>query len=278
MDRILLNTSAELRGTFYRAGVATDPVPNTATETVTRASGIALATNLGAPTVSPPPAGTFSYQLAAVNNTLLDRLTAAWTSAYGTVTTNAEVCGGFLIDGSTLVTLYPDDTDAVRLHRRTDIENRLEGACGVAFVPRYERERVTVRGRGAVRLRWGWIRRITAVTAQNLVLSSDQITALDVDLESGVVRGLPLSQKHSDVIVSYEHGGDYADETVRSAAVSAMTETYGPNKVDGRILQKQVDNVSVTYASSRNGASANLPFSSSDVVSFILDNRRPLVR
>lgn len=277
MDRILVNGSAELRVTFYVSAVATDPAPDTATVTITHGDGTALATNVAAtpvPASLTVPAGTFSYSLAAVSNARLDRLTVAWTSALGTVPTIVEVAGGFLVSSATMLGLYPDELQAVRDARRIDIEQRLEGACGVAFVPRYERENVTVLRRGRARLKWGAIRKIRSATVRGVAYSAEQIAALDVNFAQGQVWGLPPSRLHGDVTLEYEHGADFLAADARMAAYDALVETFGPDKVDGRVILKQVDRVAVQYAA---GKTATQEFVTPSVMRFIEGNMRAMV-
>lgn len=281
MERILVNGFAELRATFYISGIATDPSPDSATVTVTRADGTVVATAASATPIpaSPPtvPEGTFGYQLAAATNNRLDRLTFAWSSALGQINTNADVVGGFLISSAEMIELYPNDTSAKLSQRRIDIETRLEEACGRAFVPRYERERVTMDRRGRLRLKWGSLRSILTVSTDLTTLTTDQIANLTLNHEAGLVWGVPSGVRSREVTISYYHGADYPTETARSAAMAAVEETYGPNRIDGRVRTKSVDNVSVTYASDGSTSTSYSEFTSPDVVTFIRNNRRPLV-
>jgi hypothetical protein len=279
MDRAQVNTQLEIRATFYADGVGTAPSPNSATVTILRADGTAIITAQVATPVTPGPtvpSGTFSYTLTPAQNNRLDRLTATFTSSLGIAVTTVEIASGFLISSADLVALYPNDTNAVRAQRRVDIEQRLEGACGVAFVQRYEKELVTARGtrRTVVVLGWGNVRSIRSLSVRGVAYTTDQITALDVNWRQGKVMWLPSSWRHGEVVIEYEHGADFLAADARMAAYDAMTETFGPDRVDGRVLLKQVDRVSVQYAAPR---AQTTEFVTPSVVNFIGSNQRVMV-
>jgi hypothetical protein len=271
MDRALVNAQAALQVRYYADGVATDPAPDTATVTITRADGTAIVTGQPA-TATPGVDGEFTFTLSPAQNDRLDRLTAVWTSTLGSASTVMEMCGGFLIPAVDLVALYPGESNAERAARRNDIEQRLEAACGVAFVPRHERENLTACRRGRVHLKWGRVRSLRSVTVGSVLWSAGQVAALDVEPVTGVVWGLPTSRLHGDVTIEYEHGLDNPGQDCRAAARDALTETYGPDRVDGRILRKAVDHVEVTYA-----RSSSSEFTSPRVVAFVHNHRRPLI-
>jgi|SRR3954463_7604075 hypothetical protein len=277
MDRAQINTQVEIRATFYVDGVGTAPSPNSATVTILHADGTAIVTGAVATPVTPGPtvpSGTFSYTLTPGQNNRLDRLTATFTSALGLAVTTVEVASGFLISSADLVALYPNDTNAERARRRTDIETRLEGACGVAFVQRYEKENITVLRQGRARLGWGNIRSLRSVTVRGVAYSSQQILNLDLNFRQGQLWGLFPSRLHGDVTVEYEHGADFLTADARQAAYDAIVETFGPDKVDGRVILKQVDRVAVQYAA---GKTATQEFVTPSVMRFIEGNMRAMV-
>lgn len=121
-------------------GTATDPAPTTTTVVVTREDGTALTSGAATRT----SVGTYTFSLSAAQTASLDVLTVAWTSSLGTLTTQAEIAGGFLTSLSELradstlanTTNYPT---ADLITYRTLAETALEDATGVAFVPRYFR-------------------------------------------------------------------------------------------------------------------------------------------
>jgi hypothetical protein len=275
MDRRLVNVQAELPATFLVNGVPTDPAPPSANVTIVRGDGTVLI-NAAVATPVVGATGTFSYTLTANQNNKLDRLTATWTSALGTVVTTTEIVGGFLISSDKMVELFPGDSIDELARKRTDIEQRLEKALGYACVPRYEREAVTANRRGLANLKWSKTRLVRSYTAQNTAYGATQISQLDIDPLLGRVGGLAVSRYHGDVLLEYEHGLSYPDENVRVATINALLEKYGPNQIDGRIRSKRVDNVQVDYA--RTTVAAGMEFQDSNVVAFILANRRPLVR
>jgi hypothetical protein len=279
MDRKLVNAQAEFTITYTVNGVPTDPAPLVSTVTITRADGTPIITNGSATPAGASFPGTFLYSLTPGQNNQLDRLTATWTSSLGTIPTVSEIVGGFLIDAETLKALYPTESNSELSRRRLDVETRLERACGRAFVPRYEQEYVSIDRRGRARLRWGSVRLVRSIAVAGYGYSTQQISSLTLDTSNGMLYGLPYNGRFNSVFVAYEHGAEYFVGDVGSTALTALKETYGPDKIDSRIRSKSVDNVRISYGNqfSTEGSTQNLPFSSPDVVSFILDNRRPLI-
>lgn len=142
MDRILQGTQASIGVQFAVDGTNTDPSPDTATVTITRADGTALLT---AQDATQTGVGSFGYTLTPTDTALLDTLTAAWTAtingAAQTVRTQVEIVGGFLCSLADLRALDPlqnttEYTTARLLRARTQAEVAIEKWCG-AFVPRY---------------------------------------------------------------------------------------------------------------------------------------------
>lgn len=275
MIRALQNNPFTMSTTSYAGSVATDPVPDLGTLGVTRADGTVLvAPGTGA---SEGGVGIITYTLTGAQVATLDVLTATWAMGTKSWSTQTEIVGGFLVNLFELKTLYPDEDDNELARRRTEIELRLEAACGRAFVPRYAQERTTIDRRGRLKLKWGSVRRILSVATDLTTLTGTQISNLYVDYTAGHIWGIPPGIRSRDVNISYEHGLDYPDETARSATIAAAQEVYGPNRVDNRVRTKSVDNVSVTYASGAGSSESHQEFASSDVVNFIKNNQRPLV-
>lgn len=277
VDRILQSAASPISVTLYSGRTPVNPSPDSAAVTVYRADGTVL---VGPAVAVDAGVGVFTFPLSPTHTASLDRLRASWTFASGGYTqardTRHEVVGGFLCSVAELASIYADASDSELEDRRTTIEDMLERACGRGFVPRFYRESLRVDRRGRVRLSWGDLRSIRSAIVNGITYTTDQIAHLSTDAKSGLVWGFPTTG--TQVTIAYEYGWDYP-EGLQSVFLTAVQEKYGPDRVDGRVRSKSVDNVRITYGDTFSaGSTDNLPFVSPDVVAFILDNRRPLIR
>jgi hypothetical protein len=208
--------------------------------------------------------GSFTYTFTADQMSVLDVLTIYWDMVINGVTsrvqTQVEVVGGFLVSLPELAGVMPGNTDAMLAERRQEVEDRLERACARAFRPRYALERVQVRS-GPVRLKWGHVRRIRALSVYGTAWSDPAISGLDVDYTFGRIHGLYAipGWYNGGVIIGYEHGDDYPPAAARYAVLEELTATYGSataTPVDPRIVSQSADNMSVTFASPASSAAA----------------------
>lgn len=247
MDRIAQNVSSTLSQTFYVNGVATDPVPDTATVTITRDDGTAIVT--GAATSQGAGPGEFTYTLSPAQTATLDILTVAWTATIAgfaqTVTDTVEVVGGFLFSLAQARALPPlNDTTTYPTSKiaeyRTLAEQAFEDACGVAFVPRYRRQ--TFYSHTA--------RSSVSLSPQVRVFRSAEsdgttLVATDVDLDPVGVAYYGWSGQGS---IAYEHGYDRPPEPV-SRAVLLLAKTWlvkGP--LDDRTTQMATEDGPINIA------------------------------
>jgi hypothetical protein len=79
LQRIAQGRSATLTHTFLSGGVAADPIPDTATYTITRADG----TTLAASSATEAGTGKVTVTLTPAQTALLDTLTVTWTATFG---------------------------------------------------------------------------------------------------------------------------------------------------------------------------------------------------
>lgn len=215
MDRRLINTLLTLTVQFEVDGEGTDPSPDEATVTVTRADGTVLVDEQAA---SDGANGLFTYTIAAIDNDRLDTLTASWTTALGTLETVTEVAGGFLFSISELQAQLQtpgDFTTAQIVAVRTRVEETLEQLCGVAFVPRFRQ--ITVSG--------------TGTTTALLDPRTTAIRSVTIDGEAQTLEDLAYSDTGlvywpnrwtagtSNIVIGYEHGYPYPPERVKAAAL-----------------------------------------------------------
>src|SRR5215207_2274109 len=152
LERVQQNTPVTLSQQWYEGGVVVDP--GTVTIVITRADGTSLVASTGTSGSSTSPR---TFNLTTTHTALLDRLTVTWTSTLkGTLVSYVEVVGGFLFSLPELSAIKPTNqtwTTTQMTETRVSVEQALEDACAVAFVPRYSRE--TVNGNsGGLPLRW----------------------------------------------------------------------------------------------------------------------------
>jgi hypothetical protein len=252
VERIISGRSATLTHTFYSARVATDPSPDSATVTITRADGTALVTAAAATEAG---TGKVTYTVTPAQTALLDTWRVDWFATFGgqaqTFREYVEVAGGVLCTLIDLAALFPTATDAELGDIRTDAERALEDECGQAFVPRYARE--TLDGDGSVLvLKNPNVRAIRSAsyTYGGVVtaLTTPQLGYLAFN-PSGILTGYSWPCGTGNVTVAYEHGRDYAPPGAKPAVLAAAQEIHGTSTGDGRVIRREADGQAVTYAS-----------------------------
>ena len=225
LERVLRNTSANLSATFEVDGVATDPSPDTATVEITRADGTTLVAETAA---TPAGVGKFTYTLTPTQTALLDILTVRWQAtlngAEQTITSTVEVVGGFLFNLAQIranpyglnATDYPND---LVIEARTLAEQRIEDACGVAFVPRYRRE--TLSGLGGTVLLVGAprLRSIRSATVDGTALTSTELAEVTYSAAGTAYWSNKWLEGANNIVVAYEHGFDSVPGPVSRAAL-----------------------------------------------------------
>lgn len=207
IERYLKDTAATPSVTFYEDGAAVDP--GTVTVTVTREDGTALAT--GAST-SGSGAAARTYSLTAASHTgSLDFLRLDWESATkGTLTTYVEIVGGFLFTLATARTIEPLDdpstySTAELITARTLAETALEEACGVAFVPRYARERLDGNGDVDLLLKPRPLT-IASASVDGTALTAGELADLELYDDGRLYNPLSWTAGRRNVEVKYTHG------------------------------------------------------------------------
>jgi hypothetical protein len=246
LERILKDTNATVGQQFYEDGAATDP--GAVTVTVTAADGTVIATD-----AATGGSGTSArtYTLTAVTHTAaLDRLTLSWESATkGTLTGTVEIVGGFLFsiaEFRALGTAYANTTNyptATLQDMRTTVEQALEDACSVAFVPRYERETVNGTYSNLLPVKWAKVRAIRDVTVDDVTGTITDYVAL----REGMLYGTAYwARGYGNVTVGYEHGHDTPPMRIKRAALILAKRWITPGAADDRAIN--VSNETGTYA------------------------------
>lgn len=204
MERYLTKTSPTTSVTFHEDGVAVDP--GTVTLTITREDGTVLASAL---TTTGTGAAARSYNLTGATHTVsLDVLRLDWLSATkGPLTTYAEIVGGFLCTLSELratapltnVTLYPS---ADLAWGRTVAEAALEDACGVAFVPRYGRDKFDGPGTNDILLP----PRLLSVESVTVGGTTVDVSTLELYRDGRLYNPAGWTEGRRNVVVKFTHG------------------------------------------------------------------------
>lgn len=240
MQRIQRGHSATLTHTFYVDGVATNPTPDSATVTITTDAGDAVVT---AQAATDTGTGTVSYTVTPTHTADLDTWTVEWVATFGgqsqTFTDTVEVAGGFLFSIAQARAVRPLDnavtyTTAAIVETRTLVEQALEDACGVAFVPRYRRE--TFDGAGLATL-LAHQPRVTALRSASL--DGTDISSTDLATIAGAMTGrlyYPNSwiAGYGNYNVAYEHGYDQPPLRIMQAALLLAKNWLVKGPIDDR--------------------------------------------
>lgn len=270
MNRTLQNTPYTASVTLYAGTVATDATPDSATVVVTRADGTAVTSGSAAEGGT----GKYNFSMTPTQMALLDTLRFHWTATIGgnpsTVDTFVEVTGGFLCTLGDMATVVAGASDDVLAAERTAAEQRLEGACRVAFVPRYRRETRRCHTYGAVRVAMPYIRALRSISINGIVLSQNQLALVTIGTRMLSGLNCPVG---ANVIIGYEHGLDYPEEGCREAVIAVAREHTTSSTSAGRVVREEADNVAVTYAS----PSSSSLFDNPQINAFVRNHAGPLV-
>jgi hypothetical protein len=212
VDRILRGSAATISFQLLVDGAGADPSPDSARVDVLDSSGALLVDGADA---TNEPLGKFTLPLEPVVTSALDVLTARWTLTYGgeeqTFETYVEVVGGYLFSLAD-VRADPDlaDEDLYPIDRviemRTQAEDALEQACGVAFVPRFRVD--TVEARGRIMLARRRPTKIRSIKRDGVALSETASAQLRVRSDGVVLvsRSRYAHYPTCEYEIAYEHG------------------------------------------------------------------------
>lgn len=224
-DEILRNTQATLQVSLYSAGVLTN-ADGAVLVTVSGADGSAISS---AGTATNGGTGIYTYALAP--QTDLDLLSVAWTGAFGavsqTVTTHAEIMGAHYVSLADVRALDGlSDTSKYPLARLAEVRSwfadKVEGTCGLSFVPRFGR--VVLDGDDST---WLLLPHLHVRSLQSVHIDGVAVTPLTDwhPYDSGKIArddGGTFPAGVGNVIVQYEHGLDVPPESLREAALVAI--------------------------------------------------------
>jgi hypothetical protein len=227
MDRIQRGQPATVQASWERAGVPVDP-GDPVTVTVTRDSN----GTQGPPITATGGPGT-SRQIALTpsDTANLDWLTLLWTAADGsTLTTYIEIVGDFYFTVARARQMSPlQDTATYStqsiINFRTLAEFALESICGVAFVPSYRREEMSIEGYGLIR---GSRRRITKVLQITTFMSTPSggnqvplttLSGLQIVNGADIYFTMLWNWFSRPIMCAYEHGYPFVPPRVSNAAL-----------------------------------------------------------
>jgi hypothetical protein len=213
VERIVRGRSATLTKTFTFTPTGTPSV------VVTNSAGAAVTTGSvsGATT-------TWTYTIPATSNTLLDTYTATWTAVTGgenqTFTDTIEVAGDTLFTLAEFRSLVSGTfTDDEIIDMRTTVEQELEQACGVAFVPRYALETLDGSGGRSLMLR-PMLRVIRSASVDDSTFSVSDLAYLTLSTTGTIYSASRTwSAGTLNVVVGYEHGYPSVPLGIRRAAL-----------------------------------------------------------
>jgi hypothetical protein len=252
MERIVVGRSATLTKTFSAAPTGTPSVA------VTDSAGDPVTVG------SVSGAGTeWTYTIPSTSLLQVDTLTEVWTGivggapqAFGDV---IEVAGDVLFtlaEFRALGTGYANTTnypDRAVLDIRTTVEQALEDACGVAFVPRYELETLNGVTGGLLPVKWAKVRAIRTVTVDTVAGTVADYVAL----REGMIYGSAYwSAGYGNVTVGYEHGHSTPPMRIKRAALILAKRWITPGSADDRAIN--VSNETGTYALFQAGVRGHL--------------------
>lgn len=229
--RVLRNTALSvLSPTFVGAdGETPTDTASTPTAAVSREDGSSLtAMTVTASSVSD---GVYSAALTTTHTGQLDRLKVTWGGTAGSLVqsyvTELEVVGAHHVSITELREESGlDNTTTVPLHRirrvRDSLANRIEDACGVAFVPRYERDVLCGNGRSILSLSHPRPITLIAVTVDGTSVSTSNFSLHDQGLIEYEGTAFPTSSTGPNVVVTYEHGFPACPEDIRHETIKAI--------------------------------------------------------
>lgn len=245
MIRIQRSTTATLSKTFYEDGVAVNP--GTVTLTITAADGTVIVEDAA---VSGSGTAARTYAVSAAQTATLDSWTLSWESTLkGTLTDECEITGGFLFaltdlaavkvgQSGTIGTTY---TTAQMVAVRTLVEQALEDACAVAFVPRYRRETFSGNGSCSVMTDRPLVSNVRSASVDGAVTTVSSFTS------AGVVTTTARLSVGSTVVVAYEHGWTSPPARASNAGLLLARRWLTDGPIDDRATALSIEGVG-TYS------------------------------
>lgn len=234
-ERIQRRTPGTVSQQWYEDGIAVDP--GVVTVGITTGDGTALVAPGTATTGT--AAGPRSFSITTLHSAQLDWLEITWTSATkGTITSTLEVVGGFLFTIAEARALTPLNnatayTSAAIAAMRTRVEQSIEDSCGVAFVPRYMRERVdAVQGRALI-VSQPRVTTVRSVLRDGVALTAGELATI-VPNDAGILDYPSRWLWANYYDVAYEHGYARPPARITQAALTLARSWLVDGPLDDR--------------------------------------------
>lgn len=257
LQRIVQGRSATLTHTFYSDGVAADPVPDTATYTITRADGTVLATG-GATEAG---TGKVSVTVTPAQTALLDTWTVTWTATFGgqvqafadtvevagdTIFTIADVRATTWGGATNNDTTYRISTASITA-ARTEVERVLEHELSFAMVPRYATETFDGNGSSVFMLSNPYPRVLRSVTVAGTALTVPQVATVSLSPTGRVYYPSAWTSGYGNVVVGYEHGLSVPPSGAKQVALALAKRLLTGAPADDRATSMSTDEQTTTF-------------------------------
>lgn len=137
----------------------------------------------------------------------VDLLTATWTDGSSTYRTEVEVVGGFVVSVAEIKDKLEEEPAAEEVRAKREIALReIEGACGVAFRPRYKRQLLDGSGTTRLILDQRQVTKVIGVEVEESALTAEEIAELTIDPAGVLIRTTPWPSGKANIEVTYVHG------------------------------------------------------------------------
>jgi hypothetical protein len=275
VQRVLRDTRAQPAVTFY-VGTTPTSADGVVTVDIFRGDGSIFATD--AATTGPAPTGTYTYTLAPQST--LERFQLVWEGTFGGVvqrqTSFVEVVGGYAVS---LADLQAESglstkTPAQLAEARQWFEDRAEDFCGVAFVPRYEREVLDGDGSRKLDLKHARPRAIISAKFDGVAQTT---TTWDLYDAGFIVAPLAFPRGFHNVEIIYEHGYDSAPSDIHDAALTAIRSNVLADTSGGGGIPSGVTSLITDAGTMVFGGRLTRPFGIRAVDDVLLDRREVML-
>lgn len=227
--RILKTSKVTLTHTFTVDEALTDAAGSVAVA-VKRLDG----TDAGSGTATHGGTGVYTYALTPSAN--VDTWTVDWTGSIAGATVTArdivEIVGDFYFgikEARDDMQLGAVPTSATIAQKRTEVEQEAERICQVAFVPRFERQKINGSGTPLLGTRRRFVRAVRAVSIAGVALDAPTLAALGFTDDGIITRpgGTAWPSGAGNIIIEYEYGYDTPPEEIRTAAKLRLRSVLG---------------------------------------------------
>jgi hypothetical protein len=212
----------------------------------------------------------YTFDLAGTDLSEVDLLVAVWSDGDSAYTTYAEVVGGFATSLKAIERKYDEDdrTGAEIAAAREAATTQIEGACAVAFRPRYGRDVLDGSGSRSLLLRQPQLLRVLSVTVDGEAIDVEHLT---LDPAGVLLSSATWTEGRANVEVAYVHGyTNFPPAALPVRDLAAYLLTAAPTDWNARAtaISNKMGTYSLVTPGVR-GASFPLP----NVNAFVEDNR-----